>query len=148
MKRCKGRDWRRGGFTMIELVSVIAILSILMAVAVPQMISYTWAAQRVSATTEAQVVADAVQRYFYDKKEEGSLGPKTVWKLMNLDINGADNLIKDYIAGGHQEARIVSVSTDITSGQLKRLVYETKYCRVSITIDEDGNRTLTDEIIN
>ena len=43
MKRCKGRDWRRGGFTMIELVSVIAILSILMAVAVPQMISYTWA---------------------------------------------------------------------------------------------------------
>ena len=67
---------------------------------------------------------------------------------MNLDINGADNLIKDYIAGGHQEARIVSVSTDITSGQLKSLVYETKYCRVSITIDEDGNRTLTDEIIN
>ncbi len=61
---------------MIELVAVIAILAILMAAAVPQMINYTRAAQRASAITEAQVVADVVQRYFYDEKEKGTLGQR------------------------------------------------------------------------
>lgn len=133
---------------MIELVAVIAILAILMAAAVPQMINYTRAAQRASAITEAQVVADAVQRYFYDEKEKGTLGPKTVWKLMNLDMNGPDNLIEDYITGGQKDARIVSVSADIPNARLKSLVYQTKSFKISIQIDEDGNKTLTDEIID
>lgn len=139
---------RKKGFTMIELVAVIGILAILLAVAVPQMISYTQAAHRTSAVTEAQVVADAVQRYLYDEKDAGRLTVKTVWRLMNLDINEPDNVIGDYLSGGHKDARIVSVSMDISSGQLKSLVYETKYCRVSMKIDENGNRTLTDEIID
>lgn len=133
---------------MIELVAVMVILAILLAVAVPQMIAYTRAANRASAVTEAQVVADAVQRFLYDEKDAGMLSAKTVLKLMNLDINGPDNLIEEYIAGGQKNARIVSVDADIPSGHLTNLVYETKYFRISIAIDEDGNRTLTDEIID
>lgn len=133
---------------MIELVAVMVILAILLAVAVPQMIAYTRAANRASAVTEAQVVADAVQRFLYDEKDAGMLSARTVLKLMNLDINGPDNLIEEYITGGQKNARIVSVNADIPSGDLTNLVYETKYFRISIAIDKDGNRTLTDEIID
>lgn len=147
-KQEKGRKRRTGGFTMIELVAVMGILSILLAVAVPQMTGYLRAAHRASAMTEAQVVADAVQQYFYDRKDAGDLGAKTVWKLMNLDINGPDNLIEDYIAGGQKGARIVSVSADIPKARLISLVYETEHCRITISIDEDGRKTLTDEMID
>ena len=41
------------GFTLVELVVVVAILAILMAMAVPQMIGYTKASHRMAGRTEA-----------------------------------------------------------------------------------------------
>ena len=79
LKRIK----KSGGFSLIELLAVLAILSILMAVAVPATAGYIKSARRAAAYTESQIAADAVQLYLYDEKEAGRL---TVGKLHKLMI--------------------------------------------------------------
>lgn len=69
LKRIK----KSGGFSLIELLAVLAILSILMAVAVPATAGYIKSARRAAAYTESQIAADAVQLYLYDEKEAGRL---------------------------------------------------------------------------
>ena len=68
------------GFTLVELVVVVAILAILMAMAVPQMIGYTKASHRMAGRTEAYLCVDAVQRYLDDEKEKGTLSAGDVYK--------------------------------------------------------------------
>ena len=64
LKRIK----KSGGFSLIELLAVLAILSILMAVAVPATAGYIKSARRAAAYTESQIAADAVQLYLYDER--------------------------------------------------------------------------------
>lgn len=132
----------------MELIVVMAILAILLSIAVPQMMSYIKAAHRATAATEAQIAADAIQRYLNDQKEEGKLTGGMVWKLMNLDLNDPDGLLKDYVSGGQKNARIVSVNVEMETGILKNLVYETQYGRVKLTIDDLGNRELTEDFMD
>lgn len=149
MERKKRQEkLRRSGFTLVELIVVMAILAILLAIAVPQMMNYIKAAHRATASTEAQIAADAIQRYLNDQKEEGELDGGKVWKLMNLDLNDPDGVLKDYVTGGQKNARIVSVNVEVETGLLKNLVYETQYGRVKLTIDDLGNRELTEEFMN
>ena len=82
LKRIK----KSGGFSLIELLAVLAILSILMAVAVPATAGYIKSARRAAAYTESQIAADAVQLYLYDEKEAGRLTVGKLHKLMNLNL--------------------------------------------------------------
>lgn len=59
---------RNDGFTLVELTAVLAILTVLMYIAVPGMLSYIKKAEETAAFTEAQVAAEAVQRYLNDEK--------------------------------------------------------------------------------
>ena len=105
LKRIK----KSGGFSLIELLAVLAILSILMAVAVPATAGYIKSARRAAAYTESQIAADAVQLYLYDEKEAGRLTVGKLHKLMNLNLSDPENVLADYISGGQKNSRIVSV---------------------------------------
>lgn len=137
---------RKAAFTLVELIVVIAILAILLCIAVPNMMNYMRAAHRAAAKTDAQISADAVQRYLDDQKDKGTLSVAQVRKLMDLDLSDSQGPLSDYIAGGQKEARIVSVSVDMESGRLRGLEYKNRYCKVLLSIDEEGNRTLEDDI--
>ncbi len=50
-------------FTLVELIAVVAILSILLCIAVPNMMNYINAAHEATAQTEARICVDAVQRW-------------------------------------------------------------------------------------
>ena len=139
LKRIK----KSGGFSLIELLAVLAILSILMAVAVPATAGYIKSARRAAAYTESQIAADAVQLYLYDEKEAGRL---TVGKLHNL--SDPENVLADYISGGQKNSRIVSVDADLKTGQLKKLIYENKFVKVSLTVDEDGTRNMEEDTMD
>lgn len=128
-------------FTLVELIAVVAILSILLCIAVPNMMNYINAAHEATAQTEARICVDAVQRYLNDEKEKGKLTGGMLLRLMGLDLSNSDGPLKDYISGGQKGARIVSVEADLATGRLQVLKYENRYCTVKLNIDEDGHIT-------
>ena len=134
---------RRGcrGFTMVELIVVVAILAILLAFAVPHMAGYIQAAHNMTAYTEAQMAADAVQRYITDEYEKGTLNGKIVHNLMGVELDSPYSLIKDYISGGQKGARIAHVNADVTEGRLISIIYDSENSETAIlvTYDKDGN---------
>ena len=144
LKRIK----KSGGFSLIELLAVLAILSILMAVAVSATAGYIKSARRAAAYTESQIAADAVQLYLYDEKEAGRLTVGKLHKLMNLNLSDPENVLADYISGGQKNSRIVSVDADLKTGQLKKLIYENKFVKVSLTVDEDGTRNMEEDTMD
>ena len=118
LKRIK----KSGGFSLIELLAVLAILSILMAVAVPATAGYIKSARRAAAYTESQIAADAVQLYLYDEKEAGRLTVGKLHKLMNLNLSDGkcsgrlyfrwSEKLQDRICGRRSENRTVK-ETDL-----------------------------------
>lgn len=70
----------------MELIAVVAILSILLCIAVPNMMNYINAAHEATAQTEARICVDAVQRYLNDEKEKGKLTGGMLLRLMGLEI--------------------------------------------------------------
>lgn len=138
--RAVGR--RDSGYTLIELIAVLAILAVLTAVAIPCIKKYTEGAYRASAGTEAQIAADAVQRYLDDQMEKGELKAGKIHKLMDMELNDPNCVLKEYISGGQKEARIVSVDVNLKEGRLTGMVYENEHAKVRLTIRQDGTRAL------
>lgn len=128
----------------MELIAVMAIVSVLMIFTVPHMASYIQGIRRAAAMVEAREAADAVQRYLDDEKEKGDLEPKELRKLMETNLNDPNGVLKDYISGGQKDARIASIEVDVKSGTLKKLVYDNEAVRIRIDIEEDGTRTIED----
>ena len=131
MKHKKTRLGCRG-FTMVELIVVVAILAILLAFAVPHMTGYIKAAHYTTAHAEAKLAADAVQRYLTDEHEKA--------------LDSPNSPLKDYITGGQKGAVIRSVRADASEGRLNNIIYDTEYSEkaVLVTYDKDGNVTLED----
>ena len=101
-KQNTGED--RKGFTLIELIAVLGILSVLMAVAVPSVLGYIKSARRMAAYTDAQITADAVQQYLDEQREEGKLTIGKLHRLMNLDLDDPDNELS-----GSSRSRFISL---------------------------------------
>ena len=108
LKRIK----KSGGFSLIELLAVLAILSILMAVAVPATAGYIKSARRAAAYTESQIAADAVQLYLYDEKEAGRLTVGKLHKCSGRLYFRWSEKLQDRICGRRSENRRVK-ETDL-----------------------------------
>ena len=130
----------RKGFTLIELIAVLGILSVLMAVAVPSALGYIKSARRMAAYTDAQITADAVQQYLDEQREEGKLTIGDLHKLMNLDLGDPGNELAEYMSAGKKGALLVSVEADVKTGQLEKLIYQDKWVKVRLTVEADGTR--------
>lgn len=130
----------RKGFTLIELIAVLGILSVLMAVAVPSALGYIKSARRMAAYTDAQITADAVQQYMDEQREEGKLTIGDLHKLMNLDLGDPGNELAEYMSAGKKGALLVSVDADVKTGQLEKLIYQDKWVKVRLTVEADGTR--------
>lgn len=72
------------GFTLIELMIVIAIIGILAAIAIPQFNSYRKRAYNGSAMSDLKNTATAQEAYFVDEQTYGAHG--------NLAINTGENV--------------------------------------------------------
>lgn len=80
------------GLTLIELITVIAILGILAAIAVPTYYGYERGAARQEATTNLQALAVCLQQYYADN---GNYAPAAgtyteTWSPDNDDFHNAD----------------------------------------------------------
>jgi prepilin-type N-terminal cleavage/methylation domain-containing protein len=82
----------RSGFTMIELMIVIAIIGLLAAIAIPNFIAYRNKAYCTQAETDADHVAGAIADYFGtgSRTNTPALDDLKVNVLNSVDIIGAD----------------------------------------------------------
>ena len=69
---------RKGGFTLVELMVVVAVIAILAAIAMPQFLSAADRARTAKETADIQIIKNATQLYMIDKNVDT---PPTVESL-------------------------------------------------------------------
>lgn len=87
-------------------------------------------------------MANAVRRYIRDKMDEGKFDRYVVWKLINLELDNPDNVLRDYISGGMEGGRIEALYVDLNTGVLGNLTYVNQFDRVRISYDNEGRQTV------
>lgn len=60
---------RKGGFTLVELMVVVAVIAILAAIAMPQFLSAADKARNAKETADIQIIKNATQLYMIVKNE-------------------------------------------------------------------------------
>lgn len=125
----------------MELVAVIAIIAILVTSSLPHMDWLTKAARRVASEHETVEVANAARRYLQDKMDAGELPGKAAFHLINLELDKPDNVLRDYIGGGMEGARIEALFID-AEGILGYITYVNQFDRVRISYDNEGRQTV------
>ena len=69
---------KQGGFTLVELMVVVAVIAILAAIAMPQFMSAADKAKNAKQVADMQIIRNATQLYMIDKRLDT---PPTVEKL-------------------------------------------------------------------
>ena len=85
------------GFSLVELIIVIAIMAILIAVLAPQYIKYVEKSRRSADLDNYQAIINAVQTAFADEDYNASLSGLTAFTVVgskgnSLQINGGGNM--------------------------------------------------------
>lgn len=140
MERKKKR-WR-GGFTLVEVLVVMAILAILAAITVPSFSGYIDKAKEEAYLSEARNVFTAVQIYVAEQYSEGTLNRTNMKRdLMEYTLGAPEHALTEVLRGGYTEGARISSLTVTESGDFNGFTYDVENYR--IVIDQGKKAVIT-----
>lgn len=86
---------RKGGFTLVELMVVVAVIAILAAIAMPQFLSAADRARNAKETADIQIIKNATQLYMIVKIV--SLKKCLITVFFNCWISNSSKIVKNFI---------------------------------------------------
>jgi prepilin-type N-terminal cleavage/methylation domain-containing protein len=128
LQKLRGNNQK--GFTLIELMIVIAIIGILAAIAIPNFIAYRDKAYCSRAEQDAQSVLAAMSSYFTDPEHQDTPSIADLQALESLTLNNANADLSENSATG-----VVTVVVTDESGRCPR---ETAYSAFMGTTTQGG----------
>lgn len=127
---------QNGGFTLVELMVVVAVISILAAIGIPKMTQYLRKAKCSEVSQQAKWVIDAMREY------EGSHELTLSEVLTNLNNTGGTHATID-TSGTSSLRTVVTTLGVIEGGRFKYEIYFGEdsgtlgFCAKAVSIDED-----------
>lgn len=113
------------GFTLIELMIVVAIIGILAAIALPSYLDYTTRSQVSEAVELLGAIKGAVAVYGYENNEwPGLVDTSPTATQINVALVGKYSKINSSVQGTYPEGSISSVMT-YGQAETKKLVFKT-----------------------
>lgn len=128
---------KNAGFTLIELVSVLAILGILSMLSIPPMVNYIESSRKQVYISEAEMVCSAVNVYI---AQENLRGTVSAWDLyMELIFNSLgskDNPITAMLSMHTSGGKIVSVMYDESNRRFEGIIYQVDGYKITVIPSE------------
>lgn len=106
---------REGGFTLVELMVVVAVIAILAAIAMPQFMSAADKAKQAKELADIQIIRNATQLYMIDKSLDTPPTVETLYKEGYLTEHVKNSKGKDYVISYEQVDGNTGKSVVVTS---------------------------------
>ncbi len=99
MTETKTSSRKRAGFTLLELLAVVAIISILVMISVPVYHNVQENAEKKVLEYNTRVLADVLSQYLEEEREDGTVSRAVVREVMATAVGDPDNPLYERIDG-------------------------------------------------
>lgn len=129
----------RGGFTLVEVLVVMAIVAILTAITVPSFAGYIDRAKEETYLAEARNVATGVQIYISEQYAAGTLDRNTLKKdLMEYTLGDPENALTEILRGSYTNGSQIAGIAAGEGGEFDGMTYEVEGYRIEIIPGEQA----------
>ena len=121
------------GFTLVEMVSVLAILGILGMLMIPPMTSYIESSRRQIYLSEAEMVSNAVGIYIAQKNLNGTVSAWDLYEeLIFCSLDSADSPIGGMLSTHSSDGKIVSVMYNERKRLYEGIIYHVGGYKITV----------------
>lgn len=130
---------RRDGFTLVETVVMMVILSILAAIAIPSYQKYIETAKEQAYIAEARQVSNGVQSYLIEKYGAGPIrGTNITADLMMYELGNPRNALTELLKGAYTPGGLITyIGLNKVTGEYLGMTYKVEGYIIEIVFGKE-----------